>query len=86
MRLVAGGDRTQWIVSTEAGRGRLGGVDGSVCEGARRGYNPHRRKVPRHYPITVYEANTGQVLRVSIREGGVHDGKGSLVFLGELFQ
>ena len=43
-------------------------LDGSVVstgfrvEGARRGFNPHRRKVPSYYPITAYEANTGQVL------------------------
>ena len=35
-------------------------VDGSVVstglkvEGARRGFNPHRRKVPSYYPITAY--------------------------------
>jgi len=67
-------------------------VDGSVVstglrvEGARRGFNPHRRKVPSYYPITAYEANTGQVLRVSNRAGNVHDGKASLAFLGELFE
>ena len=67
-------------------------VDGSVVstglrvEGARRGFNPHRRKVPSYYPITAYEANTGQVLRVRNRSGNVHDGKASLVFLGELFE
>ena len=66
-------------------------VDGSVVstglrvEGARRGFNPHRRKVPSYYPITAYEANTGQVLRVRNRAGNVHDGKASLVFLKELF-
>ncbi|WP_428102329.1 hypothetical protein [Candidatus Rariloculus sp.] len=38
-------------------------VDGSVVStgfrvvGARRGFNPHRRKVPSYYPITAYEAN-----------------------------
>ena len=67
-------------------------VDGSVVstglrvEGARRGFNPHRRKVPSYYPITAYEANTGQVLRVRNRSGNVHDGKASLAFLGELFE
>jgi len=67
-------------------------VDGSVVstglkvEGARRGYNPHRRKVPSYYPITAYEANTGQVLRVQNRAGNVHDGKASVAFLGELFE
>lgn len=66
-------------------------VDGSVVstglqvEGARRGYNPHRRKVPSYYPITAYEANTGQVLRVRNRAGNVHDGKAALGFLREIF-
>jgi hypothetical protein len=66
-------------------------VDGSVVstglkvEGARRGFNPHRRKVPSYYPITVYEANTGQVLRVQNRSGNVHDGKASVEFLEALF-
>ncbi len=66
-------------------------VDGSVVStglqvgGAARGYNPHRRKVPSYYPITAYEANTGQVLRVRNRAGNVHDGKGSIAFLRELF-
>lgn len=67
-------------------------VDGSVVstglkvEGARRGYNPHRRKVPSYYPITAYEANTGQVLRVRNRAGNVHDGRASVSFLEELFE
>lgn len=67
-------------------------VDGSVVstglkvEGARRGYNPHRRKVPSYYPITAYEANTGQVLRVQNRAGNVHDGKASVGFLQGLFE
>lgn len=66
-------------------------VDGSVLstglkvEGARRGYNPHQRKVPSYYPITAYEANTGQILRVQNRAGNVHDGKASVAFLKALF-
>jgi len=66
-------------------------VDGTVLstglkvEGARRGYNPHQRKVPSYYPITAYEANTGQVLRVHNRAGNVHDGKASVEFLKALF-
>ena len=66
-------------------------VDGSVVstglqvEGARRGYNPHRRKVPSYYPITAYEAQTGQILRVHNRAGNVHDGKASLGFLQAIF-
>jgi hypothetical protein len=65
-------------------------VDGSVVstglkvQGARRGFNPHRRKVPSSYPITAYEANTGQVLRVQNRAGNVHDGKASVEFLEAL--
>ncbi len=67
-------------------------VDGSVVstglkvEGARRGFNPHRRKVPSYYPITAYEANTGQALRVGNRAGNVHDGKASVSFLEALFE
>lgn len=66
-------------------------VDGSVVstgltvQGARRGYNPHHRKVPSYYPITAHEAQTGQILRVRNRSGNVHDGKGSITFLRELF-
>ena len=66
-------------------------VDGSVVstglrvEGARRGFNPHRRKVPSYYPITAYESNTGQVVRVRNRAGNVHDGKASVGFLEALF-
>jgi hypothetical protein len=66
-------------------------VDGSVVstglkvERARRGYNPHHRKVPSYYPITAHEAQTGQILRVQNRSGNVHDGKGSLGFLTSLF-
>jgi hypothetical protein len=65
-------------------------IDGSVVstgltvEGAKRGYNPHRRKVPSYYPITAYEANSSQILRVHNRPGNVHDGKASIEFLDEL--
>ena len=65
-------------------------VDGSVIstglkvEGARRGFNPHHRKVPSYYPITAYEANSGQILRVHNRPGNVHDGKASLTFIDAL--
>jgi hypothetical protein len=66
-------------------------VDGSVVstglqvEWAQRGFNPHRRKVPSYYPITAYEAQSGQVLRVQNRPGNVHDGKASQGFLRDLF-
>ncbi len=65
-------------------------VDGSVLstgatvEGARRGFNPHHRKVPSYYPITAYEAQSGQILRVHNRPGNIHDGKASPPFLTEL--
>jgi len=66
-------------------------VDGVVvCTGlqverARRGYNPHHRKVPSYYPITAHLAETTHVLRVRNRSGNVHDGKASLTFLRELW-
>jgi len=66
-------------------------VDGSVVSTglsvawAQRGFNPHRRKVPSYYPITAYEAQSGQMLRVQNRPGNVHDGKASLRFLRALF-
>jgi hypothetical protein len=62
-------------------------VDGSVVSTglqvawAQRGYNPHHRKVPSYYPITAYEAQSGQVLRVQNRPGNVADGKGAWRFL-----
>lgn len=66
-------------------------VDGSVVstgqrvQWAQRGFNPHHRKVPSYYPITAYEAQSGQVLRVQNRPGNVHDGKGARRFLRDLF-
>jgi len=62
-------------------------VDGTVCstglqvERARRGYNPHHRKVPSYYPITAHLGETGHILRVKNRSGNIHDGKASLFFL-----
>ena len=66
-------------------------VDGVVVstglqvERARRGYNPHRRKVPSYYPITAHLAETTHVLRVRNRSGNIHDSKGSVGFLRELW-
>lgn len=66
-------------------------VDGTVVSAgmktqwAFRGFNPHRRKVPSYYPVTAYEAQTGQIFRVRNRPGNVHDGKASLGFLREVF-
>jgi hypothetical protein len=65
-------------------------VDGSVTSTglqvawAQRGFNPHHRKVPSYYPITAYEAQSGQVLRVQNRPGNVHDGKAAVPFLRAL--
>jgi hypothetical protein len=65
-------------------------VDGSVVSTglqvawAQRGFNPHHRKVPSYYPITAYEAQSGQVLRVQNRPGNIHDGKAGLPFLRAL--
>ena len=67
-------------------------VDGSVVstgqqvQWAQRGYNPHHRKVPSYYPITAYEAQSGQLLRVQNRPGNVHDGKAARGFLQALFE
>ena len=64
-------------------------VDGTVVstglqvERARRGYNPHHRKVPSYYPIMAHLAETTHILRVRNRSGNVHDGKASLGFLRE---
>jgi hypothetical protein len=67
-------------------------VDGSVVstglkvKGAERGFNPHHRKVPSYYPITAYEAQSGQVLAVENRPGNVHDGKASVGFIEQLIE
>jgi Transposase DDE domain group 1 len=67
-------------------------VDGSVVSTgltvawAQRGFNPHRRKVPSYYPITAYEAQSGQILRVQNRPGDIHDGKAALPFLRALLR
>lgn len=67
-------------------------VDGTVVSTgqqvrwAQRGYNPHHRKVPSYYPITAYEAQSGQVLRVQNRPGNVGDGKAGVPFLRDLFR
>ena len=67
-------------------------VDGTVVstgltvERARRGYNPHHRRVPSYYPITGYLAETGHVLRVKNRSGNVSDGKAGVPFLKDLLR
>jgi hypothetical protein len=37
---------------------------GLQVEGARRGFKAHRCKLPSYYPISAYEAQTGQLLRL----------------------
>jgi hypothetical protein len=67
-------------------------VDGVVVstglqvKGARRGYNPHQRKVPSYYPVLAHLAETTHILRVKNRAGNVHDGKASLSFLRTLWR
>jgi len=67
-------------------------VDGSVVSTglkvawAQRGYNPHHRKVPSYFPITAYEAQSGQMLRVQNRPGNVHDGKAAVPFFRDLLR
>jgi hypothetical protein len=67
-------------------------VDGTVVSTglkvrrARRGYNPHHRKVPSYYPITAFEAQSGQIIKVQNRPGNVHDGKASVTFLRSLLK
>jgi hypothetical protein len=58
---------------------------GQQVQWAQRGYNPHHRKVPSYYPITAYEAQSGQVLRVQNRPGNVEDAKAARRFLRDLF-
>jgi hypothetical protein len=90
--------RLQWVNALvtarairQTGQRRLTiDVDGSVVSTgqqvawAQRGYNPHHRKVPSYYPITAYEAQSGQVLRVQNRPGNVDDAKGARRFLRDL--
>jgi hypothetical protein len=58
---------------------------GRQVERAFRGFNPHHRKVPSYYPIMAHLAETTHVLRVQNRSGNVHDGKGGLPFLRDLW-
>ena len=66
-------------------------VDGTVlCTGkhvddARRGYNPHHRKVRSYYPITAYLADSGHFYRVHNRPGNINDGSASIPFLQDVF-
>ena len=59
---------------------------GLRVEGARRGFNPQRRKMPSYCPITAHEAITGRVLGATNRVGNVHDSKDSVASLGQLFE
>ena len=65
-------------------------VDGSIVSTglqvawAKRGFNPHHRKVPSYYPILAHVAQTGQILAVKNRPGNVHDGKRAEYFIRDL--
>ena len=65
-------------------------VDGSVVstgakvEGARRGYNPHRRGARSYWPITACEAQEGLIVRLMNRPGNVHDGAAAVDFIEAL--
>ncbi len=67
-------------------------VDGSVIstgskvEGAFRGYNRQRRGARSYYPITAYEAQEGQIVRLSNRPGNINDGAASVTFLKDLIR
>lgn len=65
-------------------------VDGTVISTglqvarARRGFNPHHRKVPSYYPILAHVAEIGQILRLKNRPGNTHDGKRAEHFIVDL--
>jgi hypothetical protein len=67
-------------------------VDGSIISTglqvawAKRGFNPHHRKVPSYYPILTHVAQTGQILAVRNRPGNVHDGKRSEHFIRDVLR
>jgi len=67
-------------------------IDGSVVsagarvEGARRGYNPRRRGARSYWPITAYEAQEGQIVRLMNRPGNVHDGAAAVDFIAALVE
>jgi hypothetical protein len=67
-------------------------VDGSVVSTglqvawAKRGFNPHHRKVPSYYPILAHVAQTGQILAVKNRPGNVHDGKRAEYFIRDVLR
>ena len=78
-------------VLKQSGKRRLTlDIDGSVVsagakvEGARRGYNPSRRGAPSYWPITAYEAQEGQIVRLMNRPGNVHDGAAAVEFIGNV--
>lgn len=64
-------------------------MDGTVLttglgvERATRGFNPHHRKNPSYYPITIMLAQTNHVLAHKNRTGNVHDSHQSARFLRE---
>jgi len=67
-------------------------VDGSVVttgrkvQGACRGYNRKRRGARSYYPITAYEAQEGQIVRLLNRPGNINDGAAAVAFVQDLLQ
>jgi hypothetical protein len=53
---------------------------------AKRGYNPHHRKVPSYYPILAHVAQTGQILAVKNRPGNVHDSRRAESFIRDVLR
>jgi hypothetical protein len=59
---------------------------GLLVAWAKRGFNPHHRKVPSYYPILAHLAQTGQIIDLKNRPGNVHDGARSEVFVRGLIR
>lgn len=57
---------------------------GLQVDRARRGFNPHQRKVPSYYPILAHVAEVAQILRLKNRPGNTHDGKRAEHFVVDL--
>lgn len=67
-------------------------VDGSVIsagrkvQGASKGYNRQRRGAHSYYPISAYEAQEGQIVRLLNRPGNINDGAAAVTFVEDLIR
>jgi hypothetical protein len=59
---------------------------GLLVAWAKRGFNPHHRKVPSYYPILAHVAQTRQIIDLKNRPGNVHDGARSEAFVSGLIR